>query len=639
MTARRLLLFALGLAASGCQSTPTSRPGPSSVVDVGAAPPTHEMASPRSRQCRVDTIHGEGSTQTRTSTEVFLVERADVLTELRLISADSSIVVQREYDAMKRLVSESYRTKDNDADRHVTTVWHRRRDGRVESVDLVVEERSAGGTSTRLKQLVTFPERDASGHWVRKEGLNEGAPVTRTDTREYDSAGRLAVERTRWIATTERPAKLRRVASSTRAARGRPRMRRARRRTLRAESPSAFSGASMPPGGCAASSAGRPRVPRHPARQRTTTPGASSRSCRRSRSPIGAPIEVIARRTCTSSSRSRARTLARTELRCSDQSGGRRSASLRLRRHGVTHALLECGREGKGRLHRQFLRSCRRTLRSTRRLRAGVIRRLRRGIPHAGVVNATIEPRTGAIVEIKVHIDTIASALYAVMTNLWIGYVRADINPCRFSRRLERKCKTEPVRSILLQQALVVDLVVLAPPARETRLNCTLDGSNLVFHILSAEKTRFAPHPVTFVDVVAPFSVIGLDTESLSEAIALIWQHQLAPDAVKIYPRSANHSEGLESGALQRHGAQSFLCHAGAGNQRKRRKRLQAPAKLRARMGRKRRAREAACRMALASEAPRRLGHPRSMRPRCPQRHPMRPSEQARHSRAVSGPS
>lgn len=207
MTARRLLLFALGLAASGCQSTPTSRPGPSSVVDVGAAPPTHEMASPRSRQCRVDTIHGEGSTQTRTSTEVFLVERADVLTELRLISADSSIVVQREYDAMKRLVSESYRTKDNDADRHVTTVWHRRRDGRVESVDLVVEERSAGGTSTRLKQLVTFPERDASGHWVRKEGLNEGAPVTRTDTREYDSAGRLAVERTRWVATTERPAK------------------------------------------------------------------------------------------------------------------------------------------------------------------------------------------------------------------------------------------------------------------------------------------------------------------------------------------------------------------------------------------------------------------------------------------------
>jgi len=50
-------------------------------------------------------------------------------------------------------------------------------------------------------------KRDGAGRWVRKEGRNEGAAVTRTDTREYDSAGRLAVERTRWIASTEHPAK------------------------------------------------------------------------------------------------------------------------------------------------------------------------------------------------------------------------------------------------------------------------------------------------------------------------------------------------------------------------------------------------------------------------------------------------
>lgn len=166
-----------------------------------------ETASPRFRQCRVDTTHGEGSAQTRTTTEVLLVETAGALTELRLTSADSSIVVERKYDAMKRLVSEMHRTKDKDGDRLVTTVWHRRRDGRVESADLVVDERSAAGASTLRKQRVTFPERDATGRWVRKEGRDEGAPVTRTDTREYDSAGRLAAERTRWTATTERPAK------------------------------------------------------------------------------------------------------------------------------------------------------------------------------------------------------------------------------------------------------------------------------------------------------------------------------------------------------------------------------------------------------------------------------------------------
>ncbi|HSO32655.1 MAG TPA: hypothetical protein VLT33_09065 [Labilithrix sp.] len=77
----------------------------------------------------------------------------------------------------------------------------------MESVDRVVEERAAAGTSTLRKELVTFPQRDASGHWLRKDGQNVGAPVTRTDTREYDSAGRLAVEMSRWSETAERPAK------------------------------------------------------------------------------------------------------------------------------------------------------------------------------------------------------------------------------------------------------------------------------------------------------------------------------------------------------------------------------------------------------------------------------------------------
>jgi YD repeat-containing protein len=207
MTGCRLLLFTLGLAASGCQSSSTSRPGQSPVVEVGAAPTTHGTASPPSRQCRIETTYGEVSTKARTSTDVFLVERGDVPAELRLVSADSSIVVQREYDAMKRLVSESYRSKDKDGERHFTTVWHRGRDQRVESADLVVEERSAERPSKQTKQIVRFPERDASGHWLRKEGRNEGAPVTRTDVREYDAAGRLATETTRWSATTERPAK------------------------------------------------------------------------------------------------------------------------------------------------------------------------------------------------------------------------------------------------------------------------------------------------------------------------------------------------------------------------------------------------------------------------------------------------
>lgn len=151
--------------------------------------------------------HGDGAAETRTSAEVLFVDEANVVTELRLVSGAASIIVKREYDATKRLASESHRMKDSDVDRHTTTVWHRGPDHRVTSAELVVEERSANHPPTRRKQIVTFPERDAGGHWLRKEGRNEGAPVTRTETHEYDSAGRLSVDRAQWAATTERPAK------------------------------------------------------------------------------------------------------------------------------------------------------------------------------------------------------------------------------------------------------------------------------------------------------------------------------------------------------------------------------------------------------------------------------------------------
>lgn len=221
----RTAAFALGLAVSlpACQSSSPARINDPSVVDVGSATTgaQESSAAPRTRQCRVETTFGDGvgttkarapktattTTTTPMSTEVFLVETNGVLTELRLTMADSSIIVRREYDAKKRLVSESHRTKERASERQVTTLWHRRADGRIESVELVVVDNRPSEAAMRLKQVVAFPDRDAAGHWLRKEGRNDGAPVTRTDTREYDAAGRLTVERTRWLPTSERPAR------------------------------------------------------------------------------------------------------------------------------------------------------------------------------------------------------------------------------------------------------------------------------------------------------------------------------------------------------------------------------------------------------------------------------------------------
>lgn len=211
------LVLSLAAVASACQPAGGgAQPATPSVVDVGAATPGQDSTTPRTRECRIETTFGDsaGASKTpkapkasNTTTEVFLVDTAGVTTELRLTMADSTIVVRRDYDANKRLVSESHRTKDKGSERHVTTLWHRRADGRIESVEIVVVDNRPSEAAMRLKQVVSFPERDAAGHWLRKEGRNDGAPVTRTDTREYDASHRLTTEKTRWLATSERPAK------------------------------------------------------------------------------------------------------------------------------------------------------------------------------------------------------------------------------------------------------------------------------------------------------------------------------------------------------------------------------------------------------------------------------------------------
>lgn len=210
------LLLSLAAVASACQPAGGAQPATPSVVDVGAATTGQDSTTPRTRQCRIETTFGDSTGTPKapktpkvssTTTEVFLVDTAGVTTELRLTMIDSTIVVRRDYDANKRLVSESHRTKDKGSERHVTTLWHRRADGRIESVELVVVDSRPSEAGMRLKQVVSFPERDSAGHWLRKEGRNDGAPVTRTDTREYDASHRLTTEKTRWLATSERPAK------------------------------------------------------------------------------------------------------------------------------------------------------------------------------------------------------------------------------------------------------------------------------------------------------------------------------------------------------------------------------------------------------------------------------------------------
>ena len=197
----------LAMAAPACHSSTPARPTPPAVVDIGAAPPGQESAAPRTRQCAIETTHGDGAVPTTSTTEVFLVETSGALTELRITATESSIVARREYDAKRRILAESHRLKENGLERQTSVSWHRGGDGRITSVDLSVAEESAATGPRRWKQIVSFPQRDAAGHWLKKEGRNEGAPVTRVDTREYDAAGRLTLEKTRWLPTSERPAR------------------------------------------------------------------------------------------------------------------------------------------------------------------------------------------------------------------------------------------------------------------------------------------------------------------------------------------------------------------------------------------------------------------------------------------------
>ena len=206
--------LALVIAITGCGATQPSAATPI-VVERTPPAPTHATAgAPRHRVCRMTRVdktpHGEQTTRG----ELDIVADGEVLTELRFVGEGTSVAIERTYDAAKRVVTEDYRSKTKEGVVHIESSWRRDDRGRVIRFEQITNKPSGSTRSNsadpsaqaRRKTIVTFPQRSATGRWLRKEGRVEGAEVTRVDEREYDTMDRLLVEKTTLAATPERAA-------------------------------------------------------------------------------------------------------------------------------------------------------------------------------------------------------------------------------------------------------------------------------------------------------------------------------------------------------------------------------------------------------------------------------------------------